>query len=140
GGTSTGSTTDSTIKSFLAGNPTFDATASKNQYQIMLSAANQTGTVNFAYNSNVPAGAPTLPNDIQLSGLTGSDLNFVMPNLSAGYVVSSVVGPNNVTYSSIAEALQANDHFVPGSNNFKVTISAVTQNGTISYNWASNVP
>ena len=140
GGSSTGSTTDSTIKSFLAGNPTFDATVSKNQYQIMLSAANQTGTVNFAYKSNVPAGAPTLPNDIQLSGLTGSDLNFVMPNISAGYVVSSVVGPNNVTYSSIAEALQANNHFVPGSNNFKVTISAVTQNGTISYNWASNVP
>ncbi|MDR0317105.1 MAG: WxL domain-containing protein [Lactococcus lactis] len=139
GKATTGATTDATIKAFFALNPSFDTTTTNNQYQVTLAPTNQTGQVSFAYGS-VPAAPPALPNNIQLSGLTGSDLNFVMPTLTPGYVVSGVLGPDNVTYSSVAEALKANDHFTTGSNNFKVTIAAEMQIGTISYNWASNVP
>ncbi|MCL2113380.1 MAG: WxL domain-containing protein [Streptococcaceae bacterium] len=140
GGTTVGSTTAGTLSSFFALNPTFDAVASNNQYQITLSALNQTGTVSFVYDTNVPAGAPTLPVSLALSGLTGSDLNFVMPNLPAGYAVSNVLAPNNVNYSSVAAALAANNYFIAGINNFKVTISAMAQSGTVSYSWASDVP
>ncbi|WP_270243910.1 WxL domain-containing protein [Lactococcus lactis] len=139
GKATTGATTDATIKAFFALKPSFDTTTTNNQYQVTLAPTNQTGQVSFAYGS-VPAAPPALPNNIQLSGLTGSDLNFVMPTLTPGYVVSGVLGPDNVTYSSVAEALKANDHFTTGSNNFKVTIAAEMQIGTISYNWASNVP
>lgn len=140
GGTTVGNTTAETLSSFFALNPTFDAVASNNQYQITLSTLNQTGTVSFAYDTNVPAVAPTLPVSLALSGLTGSDLNFVMPTLPAGYTVSNVLAPNNVNYSSVAAALAANNYFIAGVNNFKVTISAMAQSGTVSYSWASDVP
>ncbi|MCT0016606.1 hypothetical protein EFE32_07085 [Lactococcus lactis subsp. lactis] len=139
-GTVVGGTTAETLSSFFALNPTFDGVASNNQYQITLSALNQTGTVSFDYDTNVPSGAPTLPVSLPLSGTTGSDLNFVMPPLPAGYYVSNVLAPNNITYPSIEAALTANNHFIVGQNNFKVTISAATQSGTVSYNWASDVP
>lgn len=116
GKATSGATTDATIKAFFALNPSFD------------------------YNNSVPTNPPALPDTIQLSGLTGSDLSFVMPTLEPGYVVNEVLGPDNKTYSSVTEALKANDHFTTGSNNFKVTIAAEKQTGTISYNWASNVP
>lgn len=136
----TGATTDATIKAFFALNTTFDTTPSNNQYQVTLAPATQTGQVSFEYNSTVSSNPPALPDTIQLSGLTGSDLSFVMPTLEPGYVVNEVLGPDNKTYSSVTEALKANDHFTTGSNNFKVTIAAEKQTGTISYNWASNVP
>ena len=140
GKATTGATTDATIKAFFALNPSFDTTTANNQYQVTLAPTNQSGQVSFDYNNSVPTNPPALPGTIQLSGLTGSDLSFVMPTLEPGYVVSGVLGPDNVTYSSVAEALKANDHFTTGSNNFKVTIAAEMQIGTISYNWASNVP
>lgn len=140
GKATTGATTDATIKAFFALNPSFDTTTANNQYQVTLAPTNQLGQVSFAYNNSVPTNPPALPNTIQLSGLTGSDLSFVMPTLEPGYVVSDVLGPDNQTYSSVTDALKANDHFIAGSNNFKVTIAAEKQTGTISYNWASNVP
>lgn len=135
-----GATTDATIKAFFALNPSFDTTTANNQYQVTLAPTNQSGQVSFDYNNSVPTNPPALPGTIQLSGLTGSDLSFVMPTLEPGCVVNEVLGPDNKTYSSVTEALKANDHFTNGSNNFKVTIAAEKQTGTISYNWASNVP
>lgn len=140
GKATSGATTDATIKAFFALNPSFDTATANNQYQVTLAPTNQLGQVSFDYNNSVPTNPPALPNTIQLSGLTGSDLSFVMPTLEPGYVVSDVLGPDNQTYSSVADALKANDHFIAGSNNFKVTIAAEKQTGTISYNWASNVP
>jgi len=140
GKATTGATTDATIKAFFALNPSFDTTAANNQYQVTSAPTNQLGQVSFAYNNSVPTNPSALPNTIQLSGLTGSDLSFVMPTLEPGYVVSDVLGPDNQTYSSVTDALKANNHFIVGSNNFKVTIAAEKQTGTISYNWASNVP
>ncbi|NEX57558.1 hypothetical protein GTP06_03990 [Lactococcus lactis] len=135
-----GATTDATIKAFFALNPSFDTTTANNQYQVTLAPTNQLGQVSFDYNNSVPTNPPALPDTIQLSGLTGSDLSFVMPTLEPGYVVNEVLGPDNKTYSSVTEALKGNDHFTTGSNNFKVTIAAEKQTGTISYNWTSNVP
>ncbi|MDT2944187.1 hypothetical protein P7H98_12520 [Lactococcus lactis] len=132
--TSTGATTDATIKAFFALNTTFDTTTANNQYQVTLAPATQTGQVSFDYNNSVPTNPPALPDTIQLSGLTGSDLSFVMPTLEPGYVVNEVLGPDNKTYSSVTEALKANDHFTTGSNNFKVTI---VYNGKIGF---SSVP
>jgi hypothetical protein len=140
GKATSGATTDATIKAFFALNPSFDTTTANNQYQVTLAPTNQLGQVSFDYNNSVPTNPPALPGTIQLSGLTGSDLSFVMPALEPGYVVNEVLGPDNKTYSSVTEALKANDHFTTGSNNFKVTIAAEKQTGTISYNWASNVP
>lgn len=135
-----GATTDATIKAFFALNPSFDTTTANNQYEVTLAPTNQLGQVSFDYNNSVPTNPPALPSTIQLSGLTGSDLSFVMPTLEPGYVVNEVLGPDNKTYSSVTEALKANDHFTTGSNNFKVIIAAEKQTGTISYNWTSNVP
>ncbi|ABJ74052.1 hypothetical protein LACR_C15 (plasmid) [Lactococcus cremoris subsp. cremoris SK11] len=140
GKATSGATTDETIKAFFALNPSFDTTTANNQYQVTLAPTDQLGQVSFDYNNSVPTNPPALPGTIQLSGLTGSDLSFVMPTLEPGYVVNEVLGPDNKTYSSVTEALKANDHFTTGSNNFKVTIAAEKQTGTISYNWASNVP
>lgn len=140
GKATSGATTDATITAFFALNPSFDTTTANNQYQVTLAPTNQLGQVSFDYNNSVPTNPPALPDTIQLSGLTGSDLSFVMPTLEPGYVVNEVLGPDNKTYSSVTEALKANDHFTTGSNNFKVTIAAEKQTGTISYNWASNVP
>ncbi|PHA05246.1 hypothetical protein COE65_26835, partial [Bacillus sp. AFS051223] len=77
--------------------PSFDTTTANNQYQVTLAPTNQLGQVSFAYNNSVPTNPPALPNTIQLSGLTGSDLSFVMPTLEPGYVVSDVLGPDNQT-------------------------------------------
>lgn len=140
GKATSGATTDATIKAFFALNPSFDITTANNQYQVTLAPTDQLGQVSFDYNNSVPTNPPALPGTIQLSGLTGSDLSFVMPTLEPGYVVNEVLGPDNKTYSYVTEALKANDHFTTGSNNFKVTIAAEKQTGTISYNWASNVP
>lgn len=140
GKATSGATTDATIKAFFALNPSFDTTTANNQYKVTLAPTNQLGQVSFDYNNSVPTNPPALPSTIQLSGLTGSDLSFVMPTLEPGYVVNEVLGPDNKTYSSVTEALTANDHFTTGSNNFKVIIAAEKQTGTISYNWASNVP
>ncbi|MCT1178844.1 WxL domain-containing protein [Lactococcus lactis] len=140
GKATSGATTDATIKAFFALNPSFDTTTANNQYQVTLAPTNQLGQVSFDYNKSVPTNPPALPSTIQLSGLTGSALSFVMPTLEPGYVVNEVLGPDNKTYSSVTEALTANDHFTTGSNNFKVIIAAEKQTGTISYNWASNVP
>ena len=140
GKATSGATTDATLKAFFALNPSFDTTTANNQYQVTLAPTDQLGQVSFDYNNSVPTNPPALPGTIQLSGLTGSDLSFVMPTLEPGYVVNEVLGPDNKTYSSVTEALKANDHFTTGSNNFKVTIAAEKQTGTISYNWASNVP
>ena len=134
GKVTTGATTDATIKAFFALNTTFDTTTANNQYQVTLAPATQTGQVSFDYNNSVPTNPPALPDTIQLSGLTGSDLSFVMPTLEPGYVVNEVLGPDNKTYSSVTEALKANDHFTTGSNNFKVTI---VYNGKIGF---SSVP
>lgn len=140
GKATSGATTDATIEAFFALNPSFDTTTDNNQYQVTLAPTNQLGQVSFDYNNSVPTNPPALPGTIQLSGLTGSDLSFVMPTLEPGYVVNEVLGPDNKTYSSVTEALKANAHFTTGSNIFKVTIAAEKQTGTISYNWASNVP
>lgn len=134
GKVATGATTDATIKAFFALNTTFDTTTANNQYQVTLAPTNQLGQVSFDYNNSVPTNPPALPGTIQLSGLTGSDLSFVMPALEPGYVVNEVLGPDNKTYSSVTEALKANDHFTTGSNNFKVTI---VYNGKIGF---SSVP
>lgn len=140
GKATSGATTDATIKAFFALNPSFDTTTANNQYKVTLAPTNQLGQVSFDYNNSVPTNPPALPSTIQLSDLTGYDLSFVIPTLEPGYVVNEVLGPDNKTYSSVTEALTANDHFTTGSNNFKVIIAAEKQTGTISYNWSSNVP
>ncbi|MDT2890781.1 hypothetical protein P7H86_12795 [Lactococcus lactis] len=134
GKVTTGATTDATIKAFFALNTSFDTTTANNQYPVTLAPTNQLGQVSFDYNNSVPTNPPALPDTIQLSGLTGSDLSFVMPTLEPGYVVNEVLGPDNKTYSSVTEALKANDHFTTGSNNFKVTI---VYNGKIGF---SSIP
>ncbi|MDG4984174.1 WxL domain-containing protein [Lactococcus lactis] len=140
GESTVGASTIETLSSFFAEKPSFDAISRNNQYQIMLSALNQTGVVSFDYDTSVTGEIPTLPTNFTLSGLTGSNLSFVIPDLPSGYEVTSVIAPDNITYPSITEALAANNHFIDGQNSFKIIVSAMKQSGLVSYRWASDVP
>lgn len=133
-------TTEETLATFFGSTPVFDTDPLNNNYYLTLSPLNQTGEVSFIYDDGVPNDAPKLPENISFSGVTGSELTFSVPDIPEGYDIVKVIGPDNVEYSSFEKALEQNNYFVPGNNDFKAIVSPADQEGLVVYRWNSNVP
>ncbi|MFC4653023.1 beta strand repeat-containing protein [Lactococcus nasutitermitis] len=123
----------------------------QSNFQILVSAINQTGTVSFVWDSNTPgyngnAGQlqASLPSQINLSGETGSAISF-NPVIPTGYAIDTVVGPDGNTYTdsttagmnALQAAQAANPYFTDSSqrmNNFTIKLKAVQQTVTLQVN------
>lgn len=133
-------TTDETLEAFFESAPVFDTDSLNNNYHLTLSPLTQTGQVSFIYDDGVPNDVPKLPENIPLSGVTGSELTFSVPDIPEGYDVVKVIGPDNIEYSSFEEALSQNNYYIPGNNDFKAIVSPANQEGVVVYQWNSKVP
>lgn len=134
------STSYPSLSAALEANPTYQP-GSSNIFTAMLSPIPQKANFIYQYDDKVPQSAPSLPEPVTQEGVTGGIIATpLLEPIASGYRITSIIGPNGVSYPTLSDALEANKYFTSGLNDFKIIVSASEQKGIVTYNWAADVP
>lgn len=120
------------LKTAMAANPNYEdieTNAWANYFSVYLKGRKSTAKFTYKYVEGTRPNAPTLPDPFVQTGVTGgvvSDPTQTLAPLPKGSIVQDVIGPDGKRYSTLSEALIAEDnkYFDIITKNFTLTIVA----------------
>lgn len=120
------------LKTAMEANPNYEdieTNAWANYFSVYLKGRKSTAKFTYKYIEGTRPNAPTLPDPFVQTGVTGgvvSDPTQTLAPLPKGSIVQDVIGPDGKRYSTLSEALIAEDnkYFDIITKNFTLTIVA----------------
>ncbi|MBD5824507.1 WxL domain-containing protein [Lactococcus petauri] len=120
------------LKTAMAANPNYEdieTNAWANYFSVYLKAKKSTAKFTYKYIEGTRPNAPTLPDPFVQTGVTGGiivDPTEALPSLPKGSIVQDIIGPDGKRYSTLLEAIIAeeNKNFDIITKNFTLTIVA----------------
>ncbi|MFK4934884.1 WxL domain-containing protein [Lactococcus garvieae] len=116
----------------MAANPKYEDIEDNdwaNYFSVYLKARKSTTKFTYKYIEGTRPNAPTLPDPVVQTGVTGgviADPTEAFPSLPKGSIIQDVIGPDGKRYSTLPEALLAeeNKYFDIITKNFTLTVIA----------------